>query len=449
MVDSQDLKTETYNEEIEVASDEEMFPLTGNSVSGSAFPMGSYFVTSNWTSVIQQQQLQLPPNYELKDWDSQTMELFNSQTFADDASKVLINGDFATASQDYELPIAIKSLENLAQGETIDVEVLTTSMDETKPTSTNLEHLRQFPSVDPMTVPWINFQVSLPSETSDKTSWMFSRKLQKLFVKMGNTCTFNISLLSSLDRETLVRAMLVCSTPEDRHLPVSRCDNHRCSDNQDIPDFIKTHVVRCKNEQVNYTGTKDGKTFEERLAVLVPMGHSAKGGITLEFVCQNSCRNINRRATALVFTLEDQTGRILGRQVFQIKICTNIKRDMMNEEKAVMEESSRKRKAAQPWEAKRGKKVVRYHSGTLLHSQSSGGKGEAKAADRISAGTGDDVSYKRGRRQSRRPGLTIMSRQRKGDVKATDENLAGAGSCLTIGKGDANATDRISAGMTP
>ncbi|XP_021694051.1 cellular tumor antigen p53 isoform X1 [Aedes aegypti] len=354
MVDSQDLKIESYNEEAEVASDEEMFPLTGNS----------------------QQLQQQPSNYELKDWDSQTMELFNSQTFADDASKVLRCGDFATGSQDYELPISLKSLENLAPGESINVEVFNGQVDDTQPTTTtNLDHLRQFPSVDPMIVPWINFQVSLPSETSDKTSWMFSRKLQKLFVKMGNTCTFNVSQLPSPDRDTTVRAMVVCSTPEDRHLPVSRCDNHRCSDNQDIPDSIKTHIVRCKNEQVTYTGTKDGKTFEERLAVLVPMGHSAKTGITLEFVCQNSCRNINRRATALVFTLEDQAGRILGRQVFQIKICTNIKRDMVNEEKAVMEESSRKRKAAaQSWEHKRGKKIVRYHSGLpLSHSQTSAG----------------------------------------------------------------------------
>ncbi|XP_062540088.1 cellular tumor antigen p53-like isoform X2 [Armigeres subalbatus] len=349
MVDSQDLKIDSYNEEVEVASDEEMFPLTGN-------------------SQLQQQ----PSNYELKDWDSQTLELFNSQTYANDASNILKTGDFSTGSQDYELPISLKSLENLAPGETIDVEVLTSEIENAKPTSTNLEHLRQFPSVESMTLPWINFQVSLPSETSDKTSWMYSDRLKKLFVKMGNTCTFNVTLLSSIDRNTTVRAMLVCSAPEDRHLPVSRCDNHRCSDNQDMHDYIKTHVVRCKNEQVNYTGTKDGKTFDERLAVLVPMGYSPRGGITLEFVCQNSCRNINRRATALVFTLEDQTGRILGRQIFQIKICTNIKRDKLNEEKTVMEESIRKRKATQAMEPKRGKKIMRYHSGPLLHSQPSG-----------------------------------------------------------------------------
>lgn len=350
MVDSQDLIVE-YNGEIEVASDEEMFPLTGNSLQLQ----------------LQQQQ----PGYELKDFDSQTIDLFNSQTYADDASKVLKCGDFSTGSQEFELPVSLKSLDNLAPGEAIDLEVYAAHIDN-NPSSTSLDHLKQFPSVDVMTVPWINFQVSLPSESSDKTSWMYSDKLRKLFVKMGNTCTFNVSLLASPERTTTVRAMVVCSSPEDRHIPVSRCDNHRCSDNQDISDYIKTHVIRSKNEQVNYAGTKDGKTFEERLAVLVPMDHSAKAGITLEFVCQNSCRNINRRATALVFTLEDQNGRILGRQVFQIKICTNIKRDKLNEEKTATEESIRKRKAAQPLEMKRGKKIMRYHSGMLYQSQSSG-----------------------------------------------------------------------------
>ncbi|XP_065074301.1 cellular tumor antigen p53-like [Ochlerotatus camptorhynchus] len=348
MVDSQDLMV-AYNGEIEVASDEEMFPLTGNSLQ------------------LQQQH----SGYELKDFDSQTIDLFNSQTYADDASKVLKCGDFATGSQEFELPVSLKSLGNLAPGEAIDLEIYAAAIDNNPP-PTILDHLKQFPSVEVMTLPDINFQVSLPSESSDKTSWMYSDKLRKLFVKMGNTCTFNLSLLASPERTTTVRTMVICSSPEDRHIPVSRCDNHRCSDNQDIPDHIKTHVIRCKNEQVNYTGTKDGKTFEERLAILVPMDHSAKGGITLEFVCQNSCRNINRRATALVFTLEDQNGRILGRQVFQIKICTNIKRDKLNEEKTATEETIRKRKAAQPLEMKRGKKIMRYHSGMHNQSQSSG-----------------------------------------------------------------------------
>lgn len=331
MVDSQNLNGD-YNGEVH--SDEEMFP----AVEGS-----------------QQSQ------NELKDWDSQGMMLFNSQTYADDASRVLKLGDFAGASQEFEFS-SLKGLENLAPGESIDLEVFPMQLD-SKPSSSTLDHLKQFPSLDVMVQPWINFRVNLPSESSDKTSWMFSEKLGKLFVKMGNTCTFNVSLAASPNLATIVRVMVVCSSPEDLHHPVSRCDNHRCSDNQDLPEDIKTHVVRCKNEQVDYVGTKDGRIFEERLAVLVPMGHSSKSGITLEFVCQNSCRNINRRATALVFTLEDQSGRILGRQMFQIKICTNIKRDKQNEENTtVKEETVRKRKAATPLELKRGKKLMRHYS---------------------------------------------------------------------------------------
>ncbi|XP_055531089.1 cellular tumor antigen p53-like isoform X2 [Wyeomyia smithii] len=340
MVDAQELNGE-YNEEIEVHSDEEMFPLTGNS-----------------------------QQYELKDLDSQTMQLFNSQTYADDAKRVLNNNDFATHSEGFELPVSSKNIDNLGPGQTIELEVYTARVNN-KSLSPTLDHMKLFPSLDPMLLPWINFQVSLPSDTSDKTSWMYSKKLGKLFVKKGNTCTFNVSLAAAPDTPTIVRAMVVCSAPEDLHHPVSRCDDHRCSDNQEIADDIKMHVARCKNEQVTYVGVKDGKVFEERLAILVPMGLSSKAGITLEFVCQNSCRTINRRATALVFTLESESGHILGRQTFQIKICTNIKRDKQNEENATLEESIRKRKAAQPLSNKRTKKRARYgqyqHNGGNVH----------------------------------------------------------------------------------
>ncbi|XP_058456759.1 cellular tumor antigen p53-like isoform X2 [Malaya genurostris] len=336
MVDSKNLNGDEFKEEAEPGSDEEMFPLTGTS-----------------------------QQFELKDLDSQTIELFNSQTYADDACKVLNNNDFATHSEGFELPVSVKSLERLEPGQTIDMEVYTAPANE-KPTSTSLEHLKQFPAIDAMLLPWINFRVNLPSEASDKTSWKYSEVLNKLFVKMGNTCSFNVSLAAASKMSTIVRVMLVCSAPEEQHNPVSRCDNHRCNDHTDISDDIKTHVVRCKNEQFSYVGNKEGKLFEERLAILIPMGQTNKTGITLEFVCQNSCRNINRRSTALVFTLENEAGQILGRQAFPIKICTNIKRDMLNEEKAELEENIRKRKAARPLEMRRGKKMMRYHSAGRL-----------------------------------------------------------------------------------
>lgn len=341
MVDSQDLNVVL---EGEVQSDEEMF------ADGSQ------------------------PQYELKDLDSQSMQLFNSQTYADDANRILKFEDFAGASQEIELASSLKGFDNLAPGQAIELDVYTSHID--PPTSTTLHHLKQFPSLEIMVLPWINFRVNLPSDASDKTSWMYSDKLEKLFVKMGNTCTFNVQFMASQEVTTVVRAMVVCSSPEDQHHPVSRCDNHRCSDNQDIPDDIKMHVIRCKNEQVSYVGNKDGKVFEERLAVLVPMEHTSRAGITLEFVCQNSCRNINRRATALVFTLEDQTGRILGRQMFQLKICTNIKRDKLNEENAVKEETttSRKRKTERPYEIKKGKKLMRQSSFVQVKDEFSGSR---------------------------------------------------------------------------
>merc|ERR1719412_2971453 len=53
-----------------------------------------------------------------------------------------------------------------------------------------------------------------------------------------------------------------------------------------------------------------------------------------KFMDLGSCSGgINRRETALVFTLEDADGNVLGRQVLQLRICTAPKRDLEQDEK--------------------------------------------------------------------------------------------------------------------
>lgn len=95
----------------------------------------------------------------------------------------------------------------------------------------HLEHLNKSPTLEEHHDPLYNFNVDLNGENSGKSSWMFSSRLNKVFVKMGQACTFNISYQSFNYQELFVRAMLVCSAPEDMHYPVFRCENHRCSDN--------------------------------------------------------------------------------------------------------------------------------------------------------------------------------------------------------------------------
>lgn len=230
------------------------------------------------------------------------------------------------------------------------------------PSPALLDHLNKTPTLDEHHDPVFDFNVDLNGETSGKSSWMFSSYLNKVFVKMGQACTFNITYQALTYQELYVRAMLVCSAPEDMHQPVFRCENHRCSDssNTKLPEVVRTHVMRCFNPSTQYVGTEQGVAFKDRLAVIIPLGTTIKEqaalNISLEFVCQNSCRIINRRATAIIFTLEDAQGQIFGKKSLHLKVCSCPKRDKQKEEEAL---GPVKRKSDTQLQAPPGKKIAK------------------------------------------------------------------------------------------
>ncbi|XP_062554769.1 cellular tumor antigen p53-like isoform X2 [Armigeres subalbatus] len=225
-----------------------------------------------------------------------------------------------------------------------------------------LDHMDRTPTLDEVENPVYNFNVDLNGETSGKSSWMFSSRLNKVFVKMGQACTFNISYQTLAHQELYIRAMMVCSAPEDMHQPVYRCENHRVSDNTNpkLADEVKTHVMRCFNPSTRYVGTENGVAFKDRLAVIIPLGLTTQEqvalNVSLEFVCQNSCRIINRRATAIIFTLEDSQGQILGKKSLHLKVCSCPKRDKQKEEESL---APAKRKSDTHLQAPPGKKVAK------------------------------------------------------------------------------------------
>uniref|UniRef100_A0A182VY33 p53 DNA-binding domain-containing protein n=1 Tax=Anopheles minimus TaxID=112268 RepID=A0A182VY33_9DIPT len=175
----------------------------------------------------------------------------------------------------------------------------------------------------------------LPSSTQG-SGFIYSQKLQKLFLKTESTCSFDVKceLSGLLSTEGwFVRVMLVSLAPESQHEPIARCHNHLAKDT--AADHIKKHVVRCKNVRHEYVGTENGPFFEDRCAVRVPFDTGELCiNIMLQFMCQNTCFHPNQRRTGLVFTLESEEGHIWARRMVQIKICINFRRDMQNEEKA-------------------------------------------------------------------------------------------------------------------
>lgn len=93
-------------------------------------------------------------------------------------------------------------------------------------------------------------------------------------------------------------------------------------------------MVTHRDSAARYVGTANGIYQRERLAILVPIEEIGQKSISLEFKCLSSCYKIRKIATALVFTLEDENSNsVLGRQIFNVHVSKNYKRDMEVAEK--------------------------------------------------------------------------------------------------------------------
>uniref|UniRef100_A0A182PAK0 p53 DNA-binding domain-containing protein n=1 Tax=Anopheles epiroticus TaxID=199890 RepID=A0A182PAK0_9DIPT len=207
-------------------------------------------------------------------------------------------------------------------------------LDDLKPTPPSaINPYGKYPSVEELCPTAMSFTVT-PSSTQG-AGFLYSDQLQKLFLKINGICSFDVvrTISNLLPPQTrwYVRAMLVSLAPESLHEPIARCHNHIAGDKE--PEEIRSHVIRCKNEQHVYVGVDNGPFFDDRYAVRVPFDEDALSvKLMLQFVCQNTCFNLNVRRTGLVFTLENEQGHIWARRVVKIKICTNYRRDLQNEE---------------------------------------------------------------------------------------------------------------------
>ncbi|XP_050085820.1 cellular tumor antigen p53-like [Anopheles aquasalis] len=192
------------------------------------------------------------------------------------------------------------------------------------------------PSVEELLIPGVFFTVELPGDQSASSAgWVYSDKLKKLFVKLEGSCAFTVKVecdSNSPAPNWYVRAMLVFTLPEFNHIPIQRCHNHRAKDAPEDAD-LSMHVIRCQNGGTQYVGRDGGALFEERCAVRVTLEDN-NATLALQFMCQNSCFK-PAKLTGIVFTLEDTYGNVYGRRTMSLKICTNYRRDKLNEENSL------------------------------------------------------------------------------------------------------------------
>lgn len=206
----------------------------------------------------------------------------------------------------------------------------------------DLSHLEKLPILDELRTDW-NFDVELNAESAGKTSWMYSQKLNKVFVKINTHLNVYMKYdLINVQRQLLVRAMIVYTSSNDLAEPVKKCPNHRDQSMLSFPE----HILRCASDETMYVGYDSGKLFKDKLAIVVPTRAIASNEpLKLQFTCQNSCSGgMNRKATSIVFTLESDLGEILGRKIMNFKVCSCPKRDKDKDEDGIAKPMPKKRK---------------------------------------------------------------------------------------------------------
>ncbi|XP_063703328.1 tumor protein p73 [Culicoides brevitarsis] len=198
----------------------------------------------------------------------------------------------------------------------------------------DLSHLDKPPTLDEVESAH-RFEVTLPGESSGKSSWVYSAALKKVFIKMNSPFTITVNYqnpeLNPTPGNLYLRVIPVFTEPEDHHVPVNRCKHHSSA--------TDNHILACKNNTAKFEGEPTETDYGKRLCVVMPLCSKAPEvleNVTLEFYCQNSCPSgINRRATALIFVLETERREIVGKRLMYFKVCSCPKRDKQKEEESV------------------------------------------------------------------------------------------------------------------
>jgi len=222
------------------------------------------------------------------------------------------------------------------------------------------------------------FKLRLPASGKAREP-QYSAILNKLYIAQNRAVTLTLSTSAPTSASFSLRAQLAFTSPDHQKDPVRVCYQHsHTGGGTPRTDALASHILRLTAGEplvdVKYLHFTDtGKH-----AVLVsPLPAPAPGTttvpITIRFTDLSSCPGgINRREIAVVFTLESE-GRVVGRKVLPVRVCTCPKRDRQHDEKERGSGSSSSGRA--PGDKRAPPTQLRE---TLVQTRSQGAAGEVQ-----------------------------------------------------------------------
>jgi len=204
-----------------------------------------------------------------------------------------------------------------------------------------------------------NFTISVPHNqgiSKTKPSLkdpQFSPNLNKLYINQNREVPIHVTVdTSDTDGSTatdwLVRATMVYTSSDHCKEPVRVCYMHSHNSSGLLKTQLAPYILRLSCEgsesEVKYLQAPTGHMS----ALLDPLPPPQPGiphtTVSLRFTDLGSCAGgINRRDTAVVFTLEKE-GVLLGRRVLPVRICTCPGRDKEHDERQAGVTVAKKRK---------------------------------------------------------------------------------------------------------
>ena len=169
-----------------------------------------------------------------------------------------------------------------------------------------------------------------------KRGYAYSSILNKLYIDMEKQVALKFFIIGKQPPDSVIRAVPVYVDIGSRSQPVLRCPVHSSLEdpsNTHTPSPILKHLVRSSEASTKYFENQTSG----RLSLTTAVKDKAPGcdyfTIFYQFMCLGSCLGgLARRQLQMIFTLETQQGKVLGRQVMEVRICSCPLRDMKQEE---------------------------------------------------------------------------------------------------------------------